>query len=89
LARTSIVSNNTARYNGGGIVADQIEMSMLEPGSILFYNEALGIGGNGGFGGGLYIFGGTRSSYAYIGSGTSGTRCHLRQQRLSMVAAFL
>ena len=67
-----IVSNNTARYSGGGIVADQIEMSMLEPGSILFYNEALGIGGNGGFGGGLYIFGGTRSSYAYIGSG-SGT----------------
>lgn len=67
-----VISNNTARYNGGGIVADQIEMSMLEPESILFFNEALGIGGNGGFGGGLYIFGGTRSSYAYIGSGTSG-----------------
>ncbi len=67
-----VISNNTARYNGGGIVADQIEMSMLEPESILFFNEALGIGGSGGFGGGLYIFGGTRSSYAYIGSGTSG-----------------
>lgn len=64
-----VISNNTARYNGGGIVADQIEMSMLEPGSILFGNEALGLGGTGGYGGGLYVRGDGRSSFATIGSG--------------------
>lgn len=66
------IAGNTARYNGGGIVANQVEMSMLQTGSVLFNNEALGIGGTGGFGGGLYVFAGPRSSFAYIGSGTSG-----------------
>jgi hypothetical protein len=64
-----IVSNNTARNSGGGIVADQLEMSMLEPGSILLGNEALGNLLGTGLGGGLYVRAGTRSSYAYIGSG--------------------
>ena len=63
------ISNNTARFDGGGIVADQVEMSMLEPGSILLGNEAIGAGGAGGYGGGLYIVARDRSSYAYVGSG--------------------
>lgn len=66
-----VISNNRARYDGGGIVADQVEMSMLEPGSSLLRNEALGLGGSGGYGGGLYLRAGTRSSYAYIGSGAA------------------
>ena len=65
------ISNNTARFDGGGIVADQVEMSMLEPGSLLFGNDAIGVGGSGGYGGGLYIVARDRSSYAYVGSGTS------------------
>ncbi|MBO9664338.1 hypothetical protein [Dokdonella sp.] len=65
-----VISNNTARYNGGGIVADGIEMSMLEPNSILLGNQALGTGGSGGYGGGLYVYSGGLSSYASIGSGS-------------------
>lgn len=67
-----IVSNNTARYNGGGIVADQVEMSMTDPGSSLIGNEALGIGGSGGYGGGLYLRAGNRPSHAWIASGGAG-----------------
>ncbi|MCQ4165522.1 hypothetical protein [Tahibacter harae] len=63
------ISNNTARYSGGGVVADGIEMSMLEANSILTGNHALGNGGTGGYGGGLHIYSGNRASYAYIGSG--------------------
>lgn len=66
-----IVNNNTARHSGGGVYADQIEFSMLEPGSILMLNTAQGQGG-GGYGGGLVILGKTLSSYAYIGSGVPG-----------------
>lgn len=65
-----VVSNNTARYNGGGIVADQLEMSMLESNSILLGNVALGALGQGGYGGGLYVRAATRPSFAYIGSGS-------------------
>ena len=67
-----VISNNTARYNGGGIVADQLEMSMVEPGSSVLGNEALGIGGSGGFGGGLYLRAGNRPGYATIASGGAG-----------------
>lgn len=65
-----VISNNIARYDGGGIVADGIEMSMLEPDSILLGNQALGTGGNGGYGGGLYVYSGGLSSYASLGSGS-------------------
>lgn len=64
-----LVSGNTARYAGGGIYSRELEMSMLEPGSTLFNNEATGVGGNDGFGGGLYVHASDRHSYAYIGSG--------------------
>lgn len=65
------VSNNIARYNGGGIVADQIEMTMLTSDSAIFFNEAQGLGGTGGRGGGLYVYSAGLSSYATIGSGSS------------------
>lgn len=64
-----VISNNTARYSGGGVVADGIEMSMLDPNSMLSGNHALGNGGTGGYGGGLHIYSGNRAGYAYIGSG--------------------
>lgn len=67
------IAGNTARYNGGGIVADRIEMSMLDAGSILFNNEAYGVGSDGGYGGGLYLRGQDRSSYAYIGGAGVGS----------------
>jgi len=65
-----IISNNVARYDGGGVLARGIEMSMLDPGSVLLNNEAQGTGGTGGFGGGLFVHAVNRPSYAYIGSGT-------------------
>lgn len=65
-----VISNNTARYSGGGVVVDGVEMSMLDPGSILLGNEALGTGGTGGYGGGLHIYSGNRASHAYLGSGS-------------------
>ncbi len=64
------VSSNIARYNGGGIVADQIEMTMLTSDSAIFFNEAQGLGGTGGRGGGLYVYSAGLSSYATIGSGS-------------------
>ena len=63
-----VISNNTANISGGGIYASQIEMSMTEPGSILMLNHADGSCDGCGYGGGLYIDAGNRSSYAYIGS---------------------
>ena len=65
------VSSNIARYNGGGIVADQIEMTMLTADSAIFFNEAQGLGGTGGRGGGVYVYSADLSSYATIGSGSS------------------
>jgi hypothetical protein len=64
-----VIGNNIADFNGGGIYADQVEMSMLEPGSLLSFNHADGTCDGCGHGGGLYVHAGSRSSYAYIGSG--------------------
>jgi len=66
-----LVVGNTARYDGGGVYSSQLEMSMTEPGSTLFDNEATGVASGpytGGYGGGLYIQAGELSSYAYIGT---------------------
>lgn len=68
------IGSNTARYNGGGVVADGVEMSMLEPASSIAFNEALGSGGNGGYGGGLYVRSGNLASYAYLGASIYGNR---------------
>jgi len=63
------IGSNTARYDGGGVLADGIEMSMLDAGSSIVSNKALGTGGTGGFGGGLFVRAASLPSYAYIGSG--------------------
>lgn len=56
------VGFNTARRHGGGVVAQNLEMTMIAPGSMLFMNTA------GNRGGGLIVASGTFASYAYIGS---------------------
>jgi hypothetical protein len=69
LGANAVVSSNTARYDGGGVMAYDIEMSMLENGSNILLNHAQGTG-NYGRGGGLYLYAGDRPSYAYLGSGS-------------------
>ncbi len=60
------VGFNTARRHGGGVVAQNLEMSMIAPGSVLLFNTA------GSRGGGLIVASGSFASYAYIGSGGLG-----------------
>jgi predicted outer membrane repeat protein len=68
-----VISNNTARYDGGGVYADGLEMSMVDAGnSSILLNTAQGLSGDTGYGGGLYLTAQTLSSYAYIGSGAPG-----------------
>lgn len=68
-----VISNNTARYDGGGVYADGLEMSMVDAGnSSILLNTAQGLSGDTGYGGGLYVTAQTLSSYAYIGSGAPG-----------------
>lgn len=62
------VANNTARYSGGGVYIDQLEMAMREPNSGIFYNFARG-DDDSGYGGGLTIRAAQRSAYAYVGTG--------------------
>lgn len=69
--RNVVVSNNTARYSGGGVYIDQLEFAMREPGSIIMWNTAEGLGGTGGFGGGLVVRGGSLDAYAYLGPGVT------------------
>jgi len=62
---TTIVGN-TARYHGGGLfVGGPLEMTMNAPNTIIAFNEALGIDGFSGHGGGLLLVG---PAIAYIGS---------------------
>jgi predicted outer membrane repeat protein len=68
LGENVVVSFNTARKSGGGVVAKSLEMSLRGPGSTLMFNEAHGDGGNGGNGGGLAVVSEQFKSYAYISS---------------------
>lgn len=64
------IGNNTARYDGGGVYAEGLEMSMVDPGnSSIINNRAQGLTGDSGYGGGLYVTAHVLSGYAYIGSG--------------------
>jgi predicted outer membrane repeat protein len=67
-----IVSANTARYSGGGIYVEGMQMEMREPGSTLAFNEALGLNGSGGYGGGLMLLSGAGYTEADIGSNGPG-----------------
>jgi len=73
IGRNVQISSNTARYSGGGIYVDGLEMAMREQGSVIAFNTAQGVSDSG-FGGGLIVLArGTRSAYAYIGSGGFGS----------------
>ena len=66
------VANNTARFSGGGIYVDELEMSMVDPNSYLAFNTAQGASASG-YGGGLTIRGANRGGYAYIGGSGFGS----------------
>jgi parallel beta-helix repeat protein len=61
------ISSNTARNSGGGMVAKDLEASIIGPATILFNNRALGQNG-GGTGGGLVVVSEARSAYGYVRS---------------------
>ncbi len=64
---------NTARYSGGGIYVDGMEMAMREQGSVIAFNTAQG-SDDSGFGGGLTLLSrGSLLARAYIGGGGFGT----------------
>ncbi len=76
-----LITSNAARYNGGGVVVDGLEMTMMAPGSLIAFNEAAGVFDPGlgttvgGVGGGLHVIAGSLDAYATIGSpgiGSSG-----------------
>jgi len=54
IGRNVQISSNTARYSGGGIYVDGLEMAMREDSSGIFNNIAVGLS-NSGFGGGLIV----------------------------------
>ncbi len=69
--RDVIVNNNIAAHSGGGVYIEKARFDMLEPNSLIAFNEALGNGG-GGFGGGLILLAKRNVAYARVGSGTPG-----------------
>ncbi len=65
LGRNVNVQNNVARNDGGGVLANALEFSLVGPGSSILLNQALGQGG-GGFGGGVLIFSDEFPAFGYI-----------------------
>lgn len=67
-----LIQSNTARYSGGGVYNDGVEMTMVAPDSWIAFNKATGVFNGtawvGGYGGGIQIVGGSRDSYTYLGS---------------------
>jgi hypothetical protein len=66
-----VISNNTARFSGGGVMSYGVETSISGIGTSILLNDALGNNNTGGYGGGLYVYAGDRPSYAYVGSGSA------------------
>ncbi|HEY0178727.1 MAG TPA: hypothetical protein VGC30_03715 [Dokdonella sp.] len=70
---------NTARYSGGGVYDDGLEMTMVAPDSWIAGNHAPGVLNtstgeyDGGYAGGLMVLSGDLPAYAYIGSGGIGS----------------
>lgn len=62
------INQNNARFDGGGVVNDGTEMTMIAPDSSIAFNHAPD-----GRGGGLFIKGGARKAYTYLGSAGFGT----------------
>lgn len=72
LSNDVVIAGNTARYSGGGIYLNDMNMRMEAPGSILFNNTAQGLSDRG-FGGGLIIRANNRSARALVGSNGIGS----------------
>jgi hypothetical protein len=64
----TVVSSNTARSHGGGVVAQELELTVRGVGSALMFNTA------GGSGGGLLVRSGTRKAFAYVTGGLFGVQ---------------
>jgi len=68
------ISSNTARYSGGGVYVEGLEMTMIAPDSWIAFNRAPGVVNpqtgihEGGYAGGLMVLSGARSAHAYVGS---------------------
>lgn len=69
------IVDNTARYNGGGVVNDGTKMTMTQPDSYIANNQAQGVfipfpisAWSGGYGGGLLVWSGSRPAYTHLGS---------------------
>lgn len=58
---------NTARFNGGGLLAAGLEFSVLGENTSVLFNEALGVSGDTGYGGGALVVSiDGLSSYLYL-----------------------
>ena len=62
------IVGNTARLDGGGIVNDGTEMTMIQPDSYIAINHAPN-----GYGGGLLVRGDIRKAYTYLGTSGLGS----------------
>lgn len=72
-ANVSIVQNS-ARYNGGGLHLENLETVIRADNIGIFLNQAIGLNGNGGYGGGIAVRACDRPSILYLGSpGLSGS----------------
>lgn len=73
------ITSNTARYSGGGVYVEGLEMTMVAPGSYMAFNHAPGVFNtqtnryDGGYAGGLMVLSGSLPAYAYVGSSSVGT----------------
>jgi hypothetical protein len=66
------ISANVALRAGGGVLAEGLEMTMIEPGTVIAFNQALGQEGLGEGGGLLLRSANGRPGHAYIGSAGQG-----------------
>ncbi|MEO5625310.1 MAG: hypothetical protein ABIQ70_04810 [Dokdonella sp.] len=62
------ITGNIARFDGGGVVNDGTEMTMVQADSYIANNHAPN-----GYGGGLYVRGDNRAAYTYLGSSGFGS----------------
>lgn len=74
IGRNVGITGNTASRDGGGVFVNGMTLEMLEPNSIIAFNQALGEGGSKGYGGGMAVRStGSRDAIAFIGSAGVGT----------------
>lgn len=62
------ITTNTAYYNGGGIYSNNLETAIRGEGIAIYGNEAQGVAGSGGLGGGIHIRACAEKSIVYLAS---------------------